>query len=93
MRLRFFAVAILAVMLSAAALRASAITFGFVDTTNALGNGGRVPAIALAVDGREDDGNGALGAGYQLHLTKPCDPRALARAIAAITGNTGAHPS
>jgi PAS domain S-box-containing protein len=55
--------------------------------------GGRVPAIALSVAAREDERNAALLAGYQLHLTKPCDPHELAVAIAAITGNTGAQPS
>ena len=40
MRLRFTAAAVLTVVLSAAALRVSAITFGFVDTTNAFANVG-----------------------------------------------------
>ena len=55
--------------------------------------GGRVPAIALSADAREDERAAALRAGYQLHLTKPCDPHALTGAIAAITGITGRQPS
>jgi CheY-like chemotaxis protein len=54
------------------------------DRTSARAGG--VPAIALTVYGREDDRQAALAAGYQMHLTKPCDPRALTRAIAAVTG-------
>ena len=55
--------------------------------------GGRVPAIALSAHGREQERTAALRAGYQLHLTKPCDARALAGAIAAITGLPGTQPS
>jgi hypothetical protein len=40
MRLRFTAVAVLAAVLGAGALRVSAITFGFVDTANAFANVG-----------------------------------------------------
>jgi PAS domain S-box-containing protein len=58
------------------------------DRTTA--RGGLVPAIALTAYGREEDRQAALAAGYQVHLTKPCDPRALTRAIAAVTG---AQPS
>ena len=52
--------------------------------------GGLVPAIALTAYGREEDRQAALAAGFQVHLTKPCDARALTRAIAAVTG---AQPS
>jgi CheY-like chemotaxis protein len=47
----------------------------------------------LSADAREDERAAALRAGYQLHLTKPCDPHALTGAIAAITGITGRQPS
>jgi PAS domain S-box-containing protein len=49
-------------------------------------NGGLVPAIALTAYGRDEDRQAALAAGYQVHLTKPCDPKALTRAIAGVTG-------
>ena len=50
------------------------------------GDGRLVPAIALTAYGREEDRQAALAAGYQVHLTKPCDARVLTRAIAAVTG-------
>ena len=55
-----------------------------------LAKGGRVPVIALSADGRDEDRRAALSAGFQAHLTTPCDPRTLTGAIAAVTG---AQPS
>ena len=43
--------------------------------------GGNTPAIALTAFTRDQDVQRALGAGYQLHLSKPVDIGPLARAI------------
>jgi PAS domain S-box-containing protein len=46
--------------------------------------GGGVPAIALTAGGKDEDRRAALSAGFQAHLTKPCDARALTGTIAAV---------
>jgi PAS domain S-box-containing protein len=43
-----------------------------------------VPAMALTAYARAEDRQRALAAGFQEHLTKPADPIALARAVAAL---------
>jgi CheY-like chemotaxis protein/anti-sigma regulatory factor (Ser/Thr protein kinase) len=47
----------------------------------AASEGGSTPAIALTAFTRDQDVQRALGAGYQLHLSKPVDIGPLARAI------------
>jgi signal transduction histidine kinase/DNA-binding response OmpR family regulator len=47
--------------------------------------GGRTPAIALTAYAREEDRIRAISAGFQMHLTKPVDPRQLLAAIAHLT--------
>ena len=46
--------------------------------------GGRVPAAALTDDAATDEAGHLLGAGYQLHLTKPVDASALVAAVAKL---------
>jgi PAS domain S-box-containing protein len=52
--------------------------------------GGSIPAIALTAFTRDQDVQRALGAGYQLHLSKPVDIGPLARAILRLTRPTAA---
>jgi len=41
---------------------------------------------------RNDERERALAAGFQMHLTKPIDPAALARAVAALAANARSSP-
>jgi signal transduction histidine kinase len=44
-----------------------------------------IPAVALTAFAREEDKQQALRAGFQLHLPKPVDPRALLAAVASLS--------
>jgi len=46
---------------------------------------GQIPAVALTAYAREEDRNAAFLAGFQAHLTKPIDPKALMAAIELLT--------
>jgi CheY-like chemotaxis protein len=48
-------------------------------------HGGQIPAIALTAYARDEDRIRALTAGFQMHLTKPVEPRQLIEAIAHLT--------
>lgn len=48
----------------------------------------RVPAVALTAYTREEDRELALSAGYQMHLSKPIEPRQLAWIVATLAGRT-----
>jgi PAS domain S-box-containing protein len=50
--------------------------------------GGRIPAIALTAHATSEDRTTALRAGFQAHITKPCDPRELVACIVSLTGLT-----
>src|SRR6185295_19194623 len=43
-----------------------------------------IPAAAVTAFAREEDRQLALNAGYQMHLVKPVDPRAVIDAVAAL---------
>ena len=43
-----------------------------------------IPAAAVTAHAREDERERALAAGFQMHLSKPVQPAALARAVAAL---------
>ncbi|MCT7972909.1 response regulator [Laspinema olomoucense] len=47
--------------------------------------GGQIPAVALTAYAREEDRNAAFLAGFQEHLSKPIDPKALMAAIELLT--------
>ena len=47
--------------------------------------GATVPAIALTAYTRVEDRERALGAGFQLHLSKPIDPSQLVAAVSAVS--------
>jgi CheY-like chemotaxis protein len=46
--------------------------------------GGLVPAARVTEDAATHEGDGTLGAGYQLHLTRPVDASALVAAVAKL---------
>ena len=43
-----------------------------------------VPAVALTAHARPEDRDRALAAGFQVHLSKPVEPRALLEAVARL---------
>jgi CheY-like chemotaxis protein len=47
-------------------------------------SGPRLPAVALSACGRAEDRESALRAGFDLHLVKPADVRALVSAVARV---------
>ena len=46
----------------------------------------RIPAIAVTAYANPEDRVRALSAGYQAHLAKPVEPRAVAEEIAKVAG-------
>jgi CheY-like chemotaxis protein len=52
-------------------------------------NGTPVPAVALTAYARQEDRAKALAAGFQVHLVKPVDPKALVEAVAHLAGRSG----
>ena len=57
------------------------------DPCDALGPLAGIPAAAVTAHARDDERERALAAGFQMHLTKPIDPVALARAVAVLAAN------
>jgi CheY-like chemotaxis protein len=49
--------------------------------------GGEVPALALTAYARLEDSERALAAGFQLHLSKPVEPRDVVEAVARLAGS------
>jgi PAS domain S-box-containing protein len=47
---------------------------------------GSIPAVALTAYARREDVGRAIEAGYQVHLSKPVDPQALARVVFTLAG-------
>jgi CheY-like chemotaxis protein len=47
-----------------------------------------LPAAAVTAHARDDERERALAAGFQMHLTKPIDPAALARAVAVLAASS-----
>ena len=52
--------------------------------TSEVGARARIPAAALTALARREDRQQALQAGFQLHLTKPVDPRSLVAAVTTL---------
>ena len=46
--------------------------------------GEQIPAIALTAYARPEDRTRAIAAGFQMHLSKPVDPRELASVVASL---------
>lgn len=51
--------------------------------------GGRTPAIALTAFARSEDRTRAMLAGYQVHVSKPIEPRELVATIKSLATNVG----
>jgi signal transduction histidine kinase/ActR/RegA family two-component response regulator len=51
--------------------------------------GGRIPAIALTAFARSEDRTRAMLAGYQVHVSKPIEPRELVATIRSLAANVG----
>jgi PAS domain S-box-containing protein len=51
--------------------------------------GGRIPAVALTAFARSEDRTRAMIAGYQVHLSKPIEPRELVATVGSLAGRTG----
>jgi signal transduction histidine kinase/ActR/RegA family two-component response regulator/PAS domain-containing protein len=51
-----------------------------------------IPAAAVTAHARNDERERALAAGFQMHLTKPIEPAALARAVAVLAANARSSP-
>jgi PAS domain S-box-containing protein len=63
--------------------------FGLMRRIRALDGPARtIPAIALTAYARAEDRATALAAGFQVHLTKPIEPRELQRAVAQLLDRT-----
>jgi CheY-like chemotaxis protein len=48
-----------------------------------------IPAAAVTAHARDDERDRALAAGFQMHLAKPVQPAALARAVATLASEKG----
>ena len=48
-----------------------------------------IPAAAVTAHARDDERERALAAGFQMHLAKPVEPTALARAVATLASEKG----
>jgi signal transduction histidine kinase/ActR/RegA family two-component response regulator len=53
----------------------------------------RIPAAAVTAHARDDERERALAAGFQMHLSKPVDPAALAKAVATLAVEARSSPS
>ena len=51
--------------------------------------GGKTPAIALTAFARSEDRTRAMLAGYQVHVSKPIEPRELVAAVKSLAANRG----
>jgi signal transduction histidine kinase/ActR/RegA family two-component response regulator len=65
--------------------------YDFIRSVRALpaDAGGKIPAIALTAFARSEDRTRAMMAGYQVHLSKPVEPRELIATVASLVGRTG----
>jgi len=52
-------------------------------------DGGETPAVALTAFARSEDRTRAMLAGYQVHISKPFEPRELVATLASLVGRTG----
>jgi CheY-like chemotaxis protein len=60
---------------------------GYTFIRNLRTEGLRQPVAALTAHAHETDRDRALAAGFDVHIGKPIEPRALARAVAALAGS------
>ncbi len=52
-------------------------------------DGGKTPAVALTAFARSEDRTRAMMAGYQVHISKPIEPRELIATVASLAGRIG----
>jgi CheY-like chemotaxis protein len=65
--------------------------FGLIRRIRALPDGrGRVPAAALSAHVRAEERARAVLAGFDLHLSKPIEPAALAAAVQSLASRRSA---
>ena len=57
-----------------------------------LMHGSILPAVALTAYARSEDRTRAMLAGYQVHISKPIEPRELLATVASFAGRTSASP-
>jgi PAS domain S-box-containing protein len=55
--------------------------YAFIEKVRRLAPARATPAIALTAYARNEDGERALEAGYQMHVPKPFDPRTIVEAV------------
>ncbi|MCD8486210.1 MAG: response regulator [Desertifilum sp.] len=62
--------------------------YTFIRKVRALSKeqGGEIPAIALTAYARTEDRKQAIASGFQLHLSKPIEPKELAVGVASLLG-------
>ncbi|MBI3951308.1 MAG: response regulator, partial [Acidobacteria bacterium] len=65
--------------------------YGLISEVRALApeRGGNTPAVALTAYARLEDRVRALTAGYQIHVSKPVEPRELVTVVASLIGRVG----
>jgi signal transduction histidine kinase/ActR/RegA family two-component response regulator len=63
--------------------------YTFISAVRSKPNGPRVPALALTAYARDEDRARALEAGFDLHLSKPVEPKDLVAAVARLAGRDG----
>jgi CheY-like chemotaxis protein len=60
-----------------------------IRARESVGASRQIPAIALMPFARSEDRMRALGAGYQMHLSKPVEPAELVTVLASLAGRIG----
>jgi hypothetical protein len=61
---------------------------GYTFVRDMRTHGLRLPVAALTAQARETDRLRALQAGFDVHIPKPVEPRALAQAVAGLVNST-----
>lgn len=65
--------------------------YSFIQDVRALpaAQGGKTPAIALTAFARSEDRTRAMLSGFQVHLSKPVEPRELVATVKSLTSDRG----
>jgi CheY-like chemotaxis protein len=74
-------------------LREIRVEDGYTFIRNLCAEGLRQPVAALTAHAHETDRASVLASGFDVHLRKPIEPRALAQAVAALVASTRACPN
>jgi CheY-like chemotaxis protein len=62
--------------------------YELIAAVRARDHGARLPAVALTAYARRADRERALRAGFNLHVSKPIDPRTLVLVVGMVSGRT-----